>query len=103
MGKIVVSENLTLDGVAQEPTGEEGFRHGGRFLQAGSNDPEGFYRTALDEALGADALLQGRRTHEFLAARWPSRSGELVPLRLVASRTVGDALAYLTYEVVRTA
>jgi dihydrofolate reductase len=190
MGKIIVSENVTLDGVVQDPTGEEGFRHGGWFLQAGSNDREGFYQAALDEALGAEALLQGRRTHEFLAARWPSRSNELadrlntmpkyvvsatleasdwnnstvlsgdvvsevsrlrqelngeivvagsirlvrtliehdlidelrllvypfvlgvgerlfgetsdkVPLRLLASRTVGDGLAYLTYQVVR--
>ena len=77
MGKIIVSENVTLDGVVQDPTGEEGFRHGGWFLQAGSNDREGFYKAALDEALGAEALLQGRRTHEFLAARWPSRGGEL--------------------------
>jgi len=77
MGKIVISENVTIDGVVQDPTGEEGFRHGGWFLQAGSNDRDGFYRAALDEALGAEALLQGRRTHEFLAARWPSRTGEL--------------------------
>jgi dihydrofolate reductase len=77
MGKIIVSENVTLDGVVQDPTGEEGFRHGGWFLQAGSSDLEGFYRAALDEALGAEALLQGRRTHEYLAARWPSRTGEL--------------------------
>ena len=77
MGKIVISENVTIDGVVQDPTGEEGFRHGGWFLQAGSNDREGFYKAALDEALGAEALLQGRRTHGFLAARWPSRSGEL--------------------------
>jgi dihydrofolate reductase len=77
MGKIIVSENVTLDGVVQDPTGEEGFRHGGWFLQAGSHDREGFYKAALDEALGAEALLHGRRTHEFLAARWPSRSSEL--------------------------
>jgi dihydrofolate reductase len=190
MGKIIVSENVTLDGVVQDPTGEEGFRHGGWFLEVGSNDREGFYRATLDEALGAEALLHGRRTHEYLAARWPSRSGELadrlntmpkyvvsatleasgwnnstvlrgdavsdvsrlkqersgeivvagsirlvralmehdlvdelrlmvypfvlgggqrlfgetgdkVPLRLAASRTVGDGLAYLTYQVVR--
>jgi dihydrofolate reductase len=192
MGKIVLSENVTVDGVVQDPTAEEGFRQGGWFLQVGSNDREGFYRAALDEALGAEALLVGRRTYEFLAARWPSRTGELaermnsipkfvvsstlkdpdwnnstalkgdavnevsklkqrlkgeivvagsrqlvraliesdlvdelrltvypfvlgagerlfgetndkVPLRLVANRTVGDGLAYITYEVVRTA
>ncbi len=77
MGKIVISENVTLDGVVQDPTGEEGFRHGGWFAQVGSNDREGFYRAALDEVLRAEALLVGRRSYEFLAARWPSRAGEL--------------------------
>ena len=192
MGKIVISENVTLDGVVQDPTGEEGFRHGGWFAQVGSNDREGFYRAALDEVLRAEALLVGRRSYEFLAARWPSRAGELadrmnsipkyvvsstledpgwnnstvvkgdavnevsklkerlngeivvpasrqlvrtliekdlvdelrlmvypfvlgagerlfgetsdkVPLRLVANRTVGDGLPYVTYQVVRAA
>jgi dihydrofolate reductase len=77
MGKIVISENVTLDGVVQDPTGEEGFKHGGWFLQVGSNDREGFRKAALDEALGAEALLLGRRSYEFLATRWPSRTGEL--------------------------
>jgi len=192
MGKIVISENVTLDGVVQDPTGEEGFRHGGWFAQVGSNDREGFYKAALDEVLRAEALLVGRRSYEFLAARWPSRTGELadrmnsipkyvvsstledpgwnnstvvkgdavnevsnlkerlngeivvpaslqlvrtliekdlvnelrlmvypfvlgagerlfgetsdkVPLRLVANRTVGDSLPYVTYQVVRAA
>jgi dihydrofolate reductase len=77
MGKIVISENVTLDGVVQDPTGEEGFRQGGWFLQVGSSDREGFYKAALDEALGAEALLLGRRSYEFFATRWPSRAGEL--------------------------
>jgi dihydrofolate reductase len=77
MGKIVVSANVTLDGVVQDPTGEEGFRHGGWFAQVGSNDREGFAQCALDEAVGAEAFLVGRRTYEYLASRWPSRSGEL--------------------------
>ena len=77
MGKIVVSENVTLDGVVQDPTGEEGFRHGGWFVQVASNDREAFYNAALDDALGAEALLLGRRSYEILAARWPSRTGEL--------------------------
>jgi dihydrofolate reductase len=77
MGKIVVSENITLDGVVQDPTGEEGFRHGGWFTQVGSNDREAFGQVALDEALAADAFLVGRRTYEFLASRWPTRTGGL--------------------------
>jgi dihydrofolate reductase len=77
MGKIVISENVSLDGVVQDPTGEEGFRHGGWFAQVGDKDREGRAKVVLDEALGAEAFLLGRRSYEFLAARWPSRNGEL--------------------------
>jgi dihydrofolate reductase len=77
MGKIVISDNVTLDGVVQDPTGEEGFRHGGWFAEVGDKDREAFYKAALAEALGADAFLVGRRTYEFLASRWPSRTGAL--------------------------
>ena len=77
MGKIVISDNVSIDGVDQDPTGEEGFRHGGWFAQVGDKDREGFAKVALDEALGAEAFLLGRRRYEFLATRWPSRSGEL--------------------------
>jgi dihydrofolate reductase len=75
MGKIVISENVSLDGVVQDPTGDEGFRHGGWFGQI-KDRPE-VNKLAFDEALGAEALLLGRRSYEFFAARWPSRSGEL--------------------------
>jgi dihydrofolate reductase len=75
MGKIVVSENVTLDGVIQDPAGDEGFRHGG-WVGLISNSPQ-LGQLALDEALGAEALLLGRRSYEWLAARWPARSGEL--------------------------
>ena len=76
MGKIVVSENVTLDEVVQDPTGEEGFRHGGWFAQIGDKDREAWAKVGLDEALGAEAFLLGRRSYDFLAARWPSRTGE---------------------------
>src|SRR5438552_18985141 len=75
MGKIVVSENVTLDGVIQDPAGVEGFRLGGWVGRIGDQGREEAAKVALDEALGADAMLMGRRTYEFLAARWPSRSG----------------------------
>src|SRR5579859_6637964 len=75
MGKIVLSENVTLDGVIQDPTGEEGFERGGWFGQI--KDRPGVAKLALDDALGAEALLLGRRSYEFFAARWPSRSGAL--------------------------
>jgi dihydrofolate reductase len=76
MGKIVVSENVTLDGVVQDPAGAEGFERGGWVGRIGERGREEAARVLLDEALGAEAQLFGRRTYEFLAARWPSRSGE---------------------------
>jgi dihydrofolate reductase len=77
MGRVVVSEFVSLDGVIQDPTGEEGFRHGGWFVQVADEDRDARAKVMLDEALGAEAFLLGRRTYQFLAARWPSRSGEL--------------------------
>jgi dihydrofolate reductase len=76
MGKIVVSENVSLDGVVQDPTGEEGFERGGWFLRISDRDRAGWAGAGLDEALGSEAMLLGRRTEEYLAARWPSRTGE---------------------------
>jgi dihydrofolate reductase len=75
MGRIIVSDNVTLDGVIQDPAGDEGFRRGG-WVGLIKDHPE-LNQLALDEALGAEALLLGRRTYEWLAGRWPSRSGEL--------------------------
>jgi dihydrofolate reductase len=75
MGKIIVSENVTLDGVIQDPAGDEGFRVGGWVGLIG-NSPQ-LAKLALDEALAAGAFLLGRRSYQWLAARWPSRSGEL--------------------------
>jgi hypothetical protein len=63
MGKIVVSENVTLDGVIQDPAGDEGFRAG-----LTGNSPQ-LAKLALDEALAAGAFLLGRRSYEWLAAR----------------------------------
>ena len=75
MGKIVMSDNVSLDGVVQDPAGDEGFRLGG-WVGPIKDRPE-LNKVTLDEALGAEALLLGRRSYEWLAARWPSRSGEL--------------------------
>jgi dihydrofolate reductase len=77
MGKIVISENVSVDGVVQDPTGDEGFRHGGWVGRVGDRGREEAAKVLLDEALAAEALLWGRRSYEFFAARWPSRSGEL--------------------------
>jgi dihydrofolate reductase len=77
MGKIVVSENVTVDGAVNDPTGEEGTPGGGWFSAAGAADREAFGQAALEEALAADAFLMGRRSYEFLASRWPARTGAL--------------------------
>ena len=77
MGRIVVSDNVTVDGVIQDPAGSEGFSHGGWVGRLGGGGREEAATFALDEALSAEAFLLGRRAYEFLAARWPLRSGEL--------------------------
>ncbi|WP_406337417.1 dihydrofolate reductase family protein [Streptomyces sp. NBC_00649] len=75
MGKIVISENVSLDGVVQDPTGEEGFTRGGWFDRMAGKDRLEWTKVEFDEALGTEALLLGRRSYEWFAARWPSRSG----------------------------
>src|SRR5437762_10205559 len=93
MGKIIVSENVSLDGVIQDPAGDEGFRVGG-WVGLIKDSPQ-LNKLALDEALGAEALLLGRRSYEWFAARWPSRSGELADRlnslpKYVVSSTLND-------------
>ena len=90
MGKIIVSDNVSLDGVVQDPAGDEGFKVGG-WVGLIKDRPQ-LAKLALDEAAGSEALLLGRRTYEWLAARWPDRSGELaerlnsMPKFVVSSR-----------------
>jgi len=77
MGKIVISENVTLDGVIQEPIGEDGSGRGSWFTRIGDKDRDAWAKVEFEEALGAEALLMGRRTHAWFVARgWASRSGE---------------------------
>jgi dihydrofolate reductase len=76
MGKIVITTNISLDGVTQDPTGEEGFRLGGWFNQFGGKDLEKWAKVATEEALGAEAILLGRKSDEWFATRWLGRTGE---------------------------
>ncbi len=76
MGRVVISTNMSLDGVVQDPDGEEGFRLGGWFGQSGGRDLEAWRKVAYAEALATAALLLGRRSDEWFAARWASRGGE---------------------------
>ena len=73
MGKIVISANATLDGVVQDPDGQEGFERGGWFHQfVGGKDLEEWVANETEEALGAEALLLGRRSFEWFASRAPA-------------------------------
>src|SRR5262247_113782 len=93
MGKIVISDNVTLDGVIQDPAGDEGFRVGG-WVGLIKDSPE-VGKLALDDALGAEAFLLGRRSYEWFAARWPSRSGELADrLNSLPKYVVSSTLEY---------
>jgi dihydrofolate reductase len=75
MGTIVVTTNVSLDGVVQDPDGEEGFRHGGWFNEFGGEDLRAWAQVEAEEASGAEALLLGRRSDEWFASRWSSRDG----------------------------
>jgi dihydrofolate reductase len=73
MGKIVISTNATLDGVVQDPDGQEGFERGGWFHRcAGEKDLEDWVVNETNEALRAEALLLGRTSFEWFASRAPS-------------------------------
>jgi dihydrofolate reductase len=75
MGKIVISTNVSLDGVVQDPDGEEGFERGGWFSQFGGKDLEPWAQILAEEAMRADALLLGRRSDEWFGSRWSARPG----------------------------
>ena len=76
MGKIVISTNISLDGVVQDPDGAEGFKLGGWLRKSGGKDLDEWSDVFLKEALNTQALLLGRRSDEWFASRWLSRSGE---------------------------
>jgi dihydrofolate reductase len=74
MGRIVVTEFVSLDGVMEDPGGAESFRHGGWSFEVSRGDEGNKFK--LDETLSSEALLLGRVTYEGFAAAWPSREGE---------------------------
>ncbi len=93
MGKIVVSQFVTVDGVAEDPGGAENAAHGGwafRYERGPVGD-----QFKLDELMAADALLLGRKTYEGFAAAWPEREGEFADkfngmAKYVVSSTLTD-------------
>jgi dihydrofolate reductase len=97
MGRIVITESLSLDGVVQDPGGIGSFEHKGWTFDTDRRGeqwklPLGVLRFLLDEALGTEALLLGRISYEEFASLWPSRDGELadrlngLPKYVVSSR-----------------
>ena len=74
MGKVVVSQFITLDGVVEDPGGSEDFDRGGWAFEF-DRGPEGD-QFKLDEVMPSEALLLGRVTYEGFAAAWPSRTDE---------------------------
>jgi dihydrofolate reductase len=93
MGRIVVTEFVSLDGVMEDPGGAEDFEHGGwsfEFERGAEGD-----KFKLDETVESEALLLGRVTYEGFAAAWPSREGEFADKfntmpKYVVSSTLSD-------------
>jgi dihydrofolate reductase len=74
MGRIVVTEFVSLDGVIEDPGGAEDFKYGGWSFEYDRGDDGNKFK--LDETMASEALLLGRRTYEGFAGAWPSREGE---------------------------
>ena len=74
MGRIVITEFVSLDGVIEAPGGGEGFKYDGWSFEIDRGEEGNAFK--LEETMASDALLLGRKTYEGFAAAWPSRDGE---------------------------
>jgi dihydrofolate reductase len=74
VGRIVITEFVSLDGVMEDPGGSENFAQGGWSFKISRGDEGDKFK--LDEAFASEALLLGRVTYEGFAEAWPSRNGE---------------------------
>ena len=102
MGKLIVSEFVTLDGVMEAPGGESGHPHSGWVFDFLSPEQEQY---KLQETLDADALLLGRVTYEGFAAAWPGRGGPFAEKmnampKHVASATLSGELDWRNSRVI---
>lgn len=94
MGRIVVSENATLDGVISDPTGEAGSASGGWFTRMSEQDFAVWGEQEHAEAESAAALLLGGGTYRYLAGRWATREGAWADrLRTIPKYVVSSTLA----------
>ena len=73
MGKLVVTEFVSIDGVFEDPGGAEGYEHGGWTFEYDRGDEGNKFK--LDELMEAEVQLLGRRTYDGFAKAWPSRDG----------------------------
>jgi dihydrofolate reductase len=92
MGRIVVTEFVSLDGVMEDPGGAEDFEHGGWTFEIDRGEGDKF---KLDETFASEALLLGRVTYEGFAEAWPSREGDFADKfntmpKYVVSSTLGE-------------
>src|SRR4051812_17443412 len=93
MGRIVVTEFVSLDGVMEDPGGGEDFKHGGWSFEFSRGDEGDKFK--IDETMDSEALLLGRVTYEGFADAWPQREGEFADLfnsmpKYVVSSTLTD-------------
>src|SRR4051794_25687687 len=94
MGRIVVTEFTSLDGVIEDPGGSEDFKYGGWSFEISRGDEGDKFK--VDETAASDAMLLGRVTYEGFAAAWPSRDGGFADKfnnmpKYVVSTTLTDA------------
>jgi dihydrofolate reductase len=93
MGRIVVTEFMSLDGVVEDPGGAEDYKYGGWSFEYSRGDDGDKFK--LDETMDSEALLLGRVTYEGFADAWPSREGEFADKfnnmpKYVVSTTLSD-------------
>ena len=93
MGRIVVTEFISLDGVIEDPGGSEDYKYGGWSFEINRGDEGDKFK--LDETMESDALLLGRVTYEGFADAWPKRDGEFADKfnnmpKYVVSSTLSD-------------
>jgi dihydrofolate reductase len=102
MARLIVTEFITLDGVMEDPGGEEGHPHSGWVIDHMGPEQEQF---KLDEALEAESHLLGRVTYESFAGAWPQREGPFADKinsmpKYVVSSTLSDPLEWENSTVI---
>src|SRR4051812_48548674 len=93
MGDVIVSQFISLDGVIEDPGGSEDFEYGGWSFEFDRGEDGNQFK--LDEVMGAEALLLGRKTYDGFAEAWPSREGDFAEKfnampKYVVSTSIGE-------------